>query len=1842
MKRFFLLIFLTVLVQWSIQANNRFASLADTISVSTDSLVHNQCFGESSGKIFLTVQSALPVTFSWSNGDSLQNIDGLPTGYYAVTVSDTTGSEVVLDSIFIAEPSEITIGFVDVVYPNCLGGLGELGVLASGGVPDYSYLWNIGDTLAVVDSLISAMYEVSVTDANGCQAASSFLLQPQNPLASLTSTGNINCLQSTVTLDGTGSLPNSISFEWLAENGGHFSTTTDSLVVEVDSAGTYTLTITDTLTGCSSASFVIVEIDTLVPVVDAGVDSTVVCENTIIGLSGTATNGTSFSYTWIASNGGVILDGESTDSITVGAAGLFTLEVVNLENGCQATDSVAVNATNPAPTATVTDGELNCYFPSINLPIVADTTDKSFTWTGPNNFSSNELSPLVNEEGIYTVQIIDTITTCSANYSIEIIDNQGSLNLIVEGGVLNCNISSVTLGNANTSGDAVYDWTGPNGFVSDEKEPAVSEAGEYILQLTDTLTGCVVIDTAVVSIDTLSPIVVIAQPAVLNCQLPTLNLDATGSTLTNTAFAWTTTDGNIVSDANTANPLIDAPGTYLLTLTDTINGCSATASTTVTGDFTTPIISTVGGSFDCFEGVVQIFGIFDTTGVVFEWTGPNGYSSTIQDPFVNAGGEYILTVVNPANGCAVSDTATVIQIGEVPILMVGVSDTITCTTPSVQLTASAQISTVDWSWASANGFSSTEQNPMTTFGGWHYVVAIETTNGCIALDSVFVVMDTELPLASAGAGLAFDCHTSSTVLNGMASTGPEFSFVWNTLDGNFAEGEDTLTPTVDQAGTYTLTVTDESNGCVSSSDVVITQTAPVTIDVSSTDAACFGGASGTGTVAPSGGVGNYSIAWSSGSTASFAQGLVVGNYSVTVTDGDGCSAVGDIVINQPDLLVANASATGETLAGLNDGTATANPTGGTMPYNYLWSNNETTQSISPLAPGVYKVTVTDDNNCMSFETVNVNEFPCTLTSSISATHVNCFGDSTGTAAVILENATLPFSFVWSNGDTTATISNLPAGTYSVIANDSTLCKNELTVVVNEPTPIQITELFHENVDCQGEENGFVIVGVNGGVQPYSFLWSNGDVTPVSNGLGTGAADLVVTDGNGCEANFSTTIITNDVTAPQLVLQDISVSLDLDGLVALNATAFDAGTTDNCGTFTLLVEPDTFDCSALGSQQVSITAIDESGNVSTGTAFVQIIDDQSPVLICPDNIVASACNALVSFEAPAVQDNCSIDPANLIQTEGPSSSSVFPLGTTTVVFGYTDAGLNSSACSFDVTIVDSMQTEIASSNVTCAAVCNGSIQLEISGGITPYEVAWSNGSATTELSDLCAGSYTVSISDASGCSEIQTLEISEPPVLELAIDTIINNVCANDQSGNIAVTISGGTSPYAQLWSDGSTEVNLENAVSSTYTLVVTDANNCEISISAEINSQDTVAPVVVLQNITVELDSDGLAILDPALFDNGSFDNCTIETWEIAPASFDCSAVGDQQVTITATDSNGNSNSATAMVTIVDKIDPVLVCPDNQVVGFCNALVVFTGPQITDNCAIIPVNLQLVAGMPSGSTFPEGTTTQQFGYIDAAGNSATCSFTITVNASADISAATIDIACNSFCDGEIALTLNGGTAPYVITWSDGQTGPTATDLCAGDYSATIVDADGCEETFSSVLTEPTSLAITVDEVTNDANMDGIGAIQISVSGGVGPYSYNWVKDGQPFSNNEDLSGLSAGTYQIVVVDANGCEIESETIIVENLVPTGEAIRDANAFNLAPNPTKSWTKLIAVDPFLENTTIEMYNFAGKLCQRFTVVKGQSEIRLDLGTIPSGIYTLKFKTNNGLIVKPLVIE
>ncbi|MCB9315754.1 MAG: SprB repeat-containing protein [Lewinellaceae bacterium] len=188
---------------------------------------------------------------------------------------------------------------------------------------------------------------------------------------------------------------------------------------------------------------------------------------------------------------------------------------------------------------------------------------------------------------------------------------------------------------------------------------------------------------------------------------------------------------------------------------------------------------------------------------------------------------------------------------------------------------------------------------------------------------------------------------------------------------------------------------------------------------------CNGGADGTATASGTGGSGNgYSYLWSSGANTDTADALSAGTYMVTVTDSENCTSTASVTITQPAVLNANATATGETSLGASDGTATAAPSGGTTPYTYLWSTSGTTEMISGLAPGNYTVTITDNNACTAVQTVTVNSFNCTISATTAVTNVSCNGAADGSATANVSGAAQPVTFLWSNGDTTATSSNL--------------------------------------------------------------------------------------------------------------------------------------------------------------------------------------------------------------------------------------------------------------------------------------------------------------------------------------------------------------------------------------------------------------------------------------------------------------------------------------------------------------------------------------------------------------------------------------------------------------------------------------------------------------------------------------------------------------------------------------------------------------------------------------------------------------------------------------------------
>jgi len=327
------------------------------------------------------------------------------------------------------------------------------------------------------------------------------------------------------------------------------------------------------------------------------------------------------------------------------------------------------------------------------------------------------------------------------------------------------------------------------------------------------------------------------------------------------------------------------------------------------------------------------------------------------------------------------------------------------------------------------------------------------------------------------------------------------------------------------AGSYTGTITDANNcsisGTISVTEPMILSSMVTTVSVTG----CAGGFNGSAFVSVTGGTMPYSYVWSNGTTTANNPFLFAGAYTVTVTDANGCVIEDGGTVTEPTPVALNATSTDITCNGDNDRTATTNVTGGTPPYTYLWSNGATTPSISGLAPGAYFVQVDDFFGCDDTLTIVITE-PAVLLAGITSTvDVNCFGDATGAVSITVTGGTTPYSYVWSNGATSANLNGVIAGTYSVTVTDAHGCVTTAgpATLVEPAAALEATITSSINVDCNGNNTGSADLDVTGGTSPYAYLWSDGQTTEDASGLFAGVATVTVTDAQGCVDIVSVTI-----------------------------------------------------------------------------------------------------------------------------------------------------------------------------------------------------------------------------------------------------------------------------------------------------------------------------------------------------------------------------------------------------------------------------------------------------------------------------------------------------------------------------------------------------------------------------------------------------------------------------------------------------------------------------------------------------------------------------------------------
>ncbi len=447
--------------------------------------------------------------------------------------------------------------------------------------------------------------------------------------------------------------------------------------------------------------------------------------------------------------------------------------------------------------------------------------------------------------------------------------------------------------------------------------------------------------------------------------------------------------------------------------------------------------------------------------------------------------------------------------------------------------------------------------------------------------------------ASVNATNASTCTSTDGSATALVSGGtPTYNYNWS--NGGTIPTISGLAP-----GSYSVTVTDFNN-CTASDTAQISQSASqIVITISSSNVSCFGGNNGTAKATATLGNAPYSYAWSNSATTDSISNLSVGSLTVTATDQGGCTATQSVTITEPGALIVSISSTNTSGCTTADGSATATASGGTTPYDYLWSNNATTATISNVTANDYTVTVTDANNCVIADSITVNQTSSLTVAIPSSNDAKCNGGSSGTA---LANATMgsaPYTYAWSNGATTAQVSNLSAGSHTVTATDQGGCTATATVTISEPVVISVTTTVVNQVSCFGGNNGSATANATGGTTPYSYAWSNGETNATAVNLTAGSKAVTVTDANNC-AISSAALITQPSAALAIskVVTPVSSSGASDGAIDLTVSG---GTLPY--TYSWSNSSTTQDISNLAANTYTVTVTDSKGCMATDSTVV---------------------------------------------------------------------------------------------------------------------------------------------------------------------------------------------------------------------------------------------------------------------------------------------------------------------------------------------------------------------------------------------------------------------------------------------------------------------------------------------------------------------------------------------------------------------------------------------------------------------------------------------------------------
>lgn len=789
----------------------------------------------------------------------------------------------------------------------------------------------------------------------------------------------------------------------------------------------------------------------------------------------------------------------------------------------------------------------------------------------------------------------------------------------------------------------------------------------------------------------------------------------------------------------------------------------------------------------------------------------------------------------------------------------------------------------------------------------------------------------------------------------------------------------------------------------------------------------------------------------------------------------------------------------------------------------------------------------------------INSYACP-TINISSTDVNCYLGTNGTASATISGPDAPFTATWSTGQSTTvanggstSISNLPAGVYTLYVLDQLGCTSTHVVSVEEPSPVSGIINNTNDVLCNGGSDGNIDLTPVGGTPSYSYSWSNGSSSEDPNGLSVGTYSVTISDANGC----SSTSISAIIGEPATPLTSTIIGVDAK-CFGENSGGVDLSPSGG-------TSPYTFNWNNGATSE-------DLNNVTSGNYNVTITDNNG--CTATNNVTINQPTAIQS-SLTKVDVLCfggSDGDINLSVSGGTPSYSYHWANASSILVGTTEDLTNYPSSTYFVTITDAngcehidnialnepplLTTFLVPTHIKCFGDNTGAVQNNVTGGTIPYSYNWNNGANSQHLTNQPAGNYSVTITDAHGCTVSDNTTLTQPNAPLATTYTTTDVTCFGFSDGLIDYNVTGGTTPYNFDWNNTQyiTE-DLDYIPAGLYNVLVTDDNNCTITNNITITEPPALVSNTVATNVLCFADTNGIIDLTvsggtlPYTFQWGNTSSVLIDTNE------DMVNYPANTYYIKITDSLGcilfDEDSITQPDALISELIPTHILCFGDSTGAVATTV--TG-------GVLPYNFDWNNGQHNTEDL-NNLIYGGYGLVLTDANSCILTDSIYLEQPYEPLYAFYDIirpSCFGYDDGQVSYTVEGGTFPYDYLWSRGDSVLTLFDVVSDSLICTTTDDHGCLLIDTVIVTQPDQLKI--DSVVTDVTCFELsdGVIDVSVSGGTIGYDYSWTNSTYELSvNTEDLINYPADTYIVQVIDSNACEAYRTIVISQPPLLEGE-------------------------------------------------------------------------------------